>query len=114
LLLAEVAVGDAALHCSAGPVDFCSFSGSGFGEHGQQDDDSSGGDVVADSDGLAIEVEPQLAEFAVELAREWWSVREPSQPTTSDSSSTVPQGIAATLSPLGRVSFRISSGTANQ
>ena len=42
----------------------------GFGEHGQQDDDSSSGDLVADSGWLAIEVEPQLAEFAVELAGE--------------------------------------------
>ena len=68
-----MAVGDAAQHCSAGSVDFCSFSGSGFGEHGQQDDDSSGGDVVADSGWLAIEVEPQFAEFAVELAGEWFA-----------------------------------------
>ena len=68
-----MAVGDAALHCSAGPVDFCSFSGSGFGEHGHQDDDSSGGDVVADSGWLSIEVEPQFAEFAVELAGEWFA-----------------------------------------
>ena len=61
------------LHCSAGPVDFCSFSGSGLGEDGQEDDDSSSGEVVTDSGWLSIEVEPQFAEFSVELAGEWFA-----------------------------------------
>lgn len=44
-----------------------------FGEHGLEGDDSSGGDVVADSGWLSIEVEPQLAEFSVELAGKWFA-----------------------------------------
>ncbi len=61
---------DATLHRTSGSVDFGSFSRFGLGEHGQQDDASSGGDVVADAGALPAEVEAQLAELPVELASE--------------------------------------------
>ena len=61
---------DATLHRASGSVDFGSLSRFGLGEHRQQDDDSSGGDVVADAGRLSAEVEAQLAELAVELAGE--------------------------------------------
>ena len=61
---------DATLHHTSGSVDFGSFFRFGLGEHRQQDDDSSGGDVVADAGGLPAEVVTPLAELAVELAGE--------------------------------------------
>ena len=65
-----MALVNAALHCSSSSIDLGSLSRFGLGEYGEEHDDPSGGGVVADSGLLAVEVEAQLAELAVELSGE--------------------------------------------
>jgi hypothetical protein len=61
---------DAALHGSPGAVDLGSFSRSGLGQHGEQHDDPSCGDVVGDAGLLSAEVAAELSELPVELSGE--------------------------------------------
>ena len=116
-----MALVNAALHCSSSSIDLGSLSRFGLGEYGEEHDDPSGGGVVADSGLLAVEVEAQLAELAVELSGERFAevdalfgeqidvsldltelvVRQRIQPTGySGSASIKPQPIADMLSPI--------------
>jgi hypothetical protein len=68
-----VAFVDAALHSSPGAFDLRLLSWSGLGEHGEEHDDPSAGDVVGDAGLLSTDVEAQLTQLAVELSGEWFA-----------------------------------------
>jgi hypothetical protein len=59
----DVAFVDAAQHGSPGAADLGSFSRPGLGEHGEQHNDPSGGDVGGDTGLLSAEVEASSRSF---------------------------------------------------
>ena len=61
---------DTALHGPSRPLDLSALPRPGLGEHGQQDDSPSRRDVVGDPGLGTTEVEPQLAELALQLPSE--------------------------------------------
>lgn len=52
-----------------GALDFAFFPHPCLAEHGQQDDPAAGGDPVGDADCIAVRMEAEFAELAVQLSR---------------------------------------------
>ena len=97
--------------CLLGALDLGGLALPGLAEHGQEHD--AGAEPVGDTHGIAVEGEPQLANFAADggygYTQAWWAERRACRPLARPCRSADPTEVPATGGPSG--SIWISQGS---